>query len=390
MQPSRYTLWLLLALSSPAALAAGENTLQPYQLVRELEEFQDQAALKTNGARAEQLAKINDVSAKLAKFDPSVWAEPRNSRAVVIYVLSGGDPSILRKLEKSQAKAVIDENLIKGALAYGERRDSEAADLLGVVDVEALDRSIGGHVALVRALLAVKSDPAKAVALLDKARILSPGTIVEESALRRQAILSAKMGDLDTFESLSSQYFRRFSSSIFSRSFERQFAREISLHGYVANPKRVQNLENLLRALPDDQRRDTCLAIAEEGIASANVATVKFAARMAAIDARANPIDAVRMRLFEAAAVILTADYEEGAQALWTIDRSKLDVREEGLLDAALSVSREIAKAPSLPPQGGPSETDMGADPAGAGSPVVTNAEQAIARVDGLLSEASK
>lgn len=390
MRLSRNTLGLLLALSPSAALAAGDTGMQPYEIVRALEVFQDQAALKTNSARAEQVAKINDVATQLAQFDPSVWAEPRNARAAVIYVLSGGDPSILRKLEKLPSKAAVEENLIRGALAYGERRDTEAADILGTLDVDSLDRSIGGHVALVRALLVVKSDQAKALALLDKARILSPGTIVEESALRRQAILAARTGDLDSFEGLSSQYFRRFSSSIFARSFEHQFAREIAVRGYIANPKRVLNLESLLRALPDDQRRDTCLAIAEEGIASANVATVKFAARMAAIDARAQPLDAVRMRLFEAAAVILTADYEEGSQALWTIDRSKLGVREEGLLDAALSVAREIAKAPSLPAQGAASEGDMGADPADAGSAVVTSAEQAIARVDGLLSEASR
>jgi chemotaxis protein MotC len=380
----------LLVLSFPADLAVGASGPQPFELVRELQVFQDQAAQKTNNARAEQKARVSDVAAELSKFDASVWTEPRNARAAVIYVLSGGDPSVLRKLVKSGAALAIDDRLAKGALAYGERHDAEAIELLDPIDVDALDRGIGGHVALVRALLVAKSDQRKAFALLDKARILSPGTIVEESALRRQAIMAAKMGDLDAFESLSSQYFRRFPTSIFAGNFEQQFGHEVVLRGYIANPKRIANLESLLRGLPDTERRETCLAIAEQAIATANVAAVRFAAQIAAIDARATPLDAIRMRLFEAAAVILTADYEEGSQALWTIDRSKLGVREEALLDAALSVAREIARVPSLPLQGAPSEAEMGADPADAGSRAISDAEQAIGRVDGLLSETSR
>jgi chemotaxis protein MotC len=381
---------VLLVLTSAYARAADATRLQPFELVRELQVFQEQAALKTNNARAEQKARISDVAEQLSKYDASVWAEPRNARAAVIYVLIGGDPTVLRKLVKSGAVLAVDERLVKGALAYGERHDAEAIELLDPIDVDTLERGIGGHVALVRALLVAKSDQRKASALFDKARVLSPGTMVEESALRRQAILAAKMGDLDAFESLSSQYFRRFSTSIFARSFEQQFAHEIVFRGYIANPKRIGNLESLLRGLPDAERRETCLAIAEQAIAAANVAAVRFAAQIAAIDARATPLEAIRMRLFEAAAVILTADYEEGARALWTIDRSKLGVREEALLDAALSVAREIARAPSLPPQGAPSEAEMGADPADPGSRVVSDAEQAMARVDGLLSETSR
>lgn len=386
---------LLWALSSVAARAADAPDAKPFELVRELQDFQDQAALSGGGARAEQRARITEVAARLAKYDANVWADPRNARAAVVYVLGGGDPSVLRKLVGSGKPIGIDDQLVKGALAYGERRDDEAAKLLGGVDMDLLDRGIASHVALVRALLAAKSAPRDSFVLLGKARLLAPGTIVEEAALRRQAILAAKMGDLDAFEALSSQYFRRFPTSIFARSFERQFAQDVVARGYAADSKRASNLEALLRSLADRERRDACLAIAEEGIATGNVEIVRFAARMAGIDAKSKPLDAIRMRLFEAAAAIVTSDHEEGSKALWSIDRSKLGVREEALLDAALSVAREVSRPPS-PPREDEQTADKAATPvAGAAaddqsSTIIQQASQTLARVDGLLNEAAK
>jgi len=381
---------VLLSVSSPvAARAADDSGKKPFELVRELQVFQDQVVLKSDKARAEQRERIANVAAQLATFDASAWADARNARAAVIYVLSGGDPRVLRKLFASGAPLGVDERLAKGALAYGERRDAEATELLEGIDVDALDRSVGGHVALVRALLVAKSDQRKAYALLDRARIVAPGTIVEEAALRRQAILAAKMDDLDSFEALSDQYFRRFSASIFARSFAHQFAEEAVSRRYSGNEKHMAKLEVLLRGMSPDMRRDACLALAEEGIAVANVDVVRLAGKMAALDAKAQPLDAVRLMLFEAAALIVTDDHEQGEMALRLVDRSKLGVREEALLDAALSVAREISRPPMLG-AATPEEAVSGEPPDAASSTVINDARRAIARADGLLNEASR
>ncbi|KAB2943231.1 MAG: hypothetical protein K8F92_10795 [Hyphomicrobium sp.] len=383
-------LWAMAPVGAPAAAGSEKK---PFELVRELQIFQDQAVLKTKNARAEQTERIAKVAAQLTKFDASVWADPRNARAAVIYVLSGGDPRVLRKLTGSGVALGIDDRLVKGALAYGERRDAEAIELLDGIDIDSLDRSVGGHVALVRALLVAKNDPRKAFALLDRARIVAPGTIIEEAALRRQAILAARMGEFDAFEALSSQYFRRFSNSIFVRSFERQFAREVAAGGYTADPKRIAELERLLRGLPDVERGETCLAVAEEGIAVANVEVVRLAGRVAAIDAKSRRLDAMRLMLFEAAALIVTSDYEQGRTSLRLIDKSKLGAREEALLYAALAVADAISRPPLLPQgtnEASPNETVAGESADSAISSVVSDAERAIARVDGLLSEAAR
>jgi chemotaxis protein MotC len=383
---------LLLLLATPPAVAQTTNgsDKKPFELVRELQIFQDQAVLKSKNARAQQTDLLAKVAAQLTKFDASAWADRRNARAAVIYVLSGGDPRVLSKLLGSGAALGVDDQLVKGALAYGERRDNEATQLLDGVDVETLDRSVGGHVALVRALLVAKSDQRKAIALLDRARIIAPGTMVEEAALRRQAILAAKVGDLDAFEALSSQYFRRFASSIFERSFERQFAKEVVSKSYAADAKRLPKLEKLLRGLSEMQRRETCLAIAEEGIAVADVEIVRFAARLAGMDAKAQPLEAMRMLLFEAAAVVATPDHEQGRMALRLVDKSKLGAREEGLLYAATAVADEISRPPSLAQGAEQAQAPAGEQDSSVNSSAISAAQAAIARVDGLLVETSR
>jgi chemotaxis protein MotC len=388
MRAMTLSLLLLLATSPAVAQTTNVSDKKPFELVRELQIFQDQAVLKSKNARAQQTDLIAKVAAQLTNVDASAWADRRNARAAVIYVLSGGDPRVLSKLLGSGATLGVDDQLVKAALAYGERRDTEATQLLDGVDLESLDRSVGGHVALVRALLVAKGDPRKAIALLDRARIIAPGTMVEEAALRRQAILAAKVGDLDAFEALSSQYFRRFASSIFERSFERQFAKEVVSKSYAADAKRLPKLEKLLRGLSDAQRRETCLAIAEEGIAVADVEIVRFAARLAGMDAKAQPLEAMRMLLFEAAAVIVTPDYEQGRMALRLVDKSKLGAREEGLLYAATAVADEISRPPS--PAQGTEQAPTGEQDSSASSSAISDAQAAIARVDGLLVETSR
>jgi chemotaxis protein MotC len=381
------------AVAGGPALAASDRPVKtPFELVRELQDFQNQAVLEaTKDSQAEQNKRVAKIAARLSRFDKRVWAEPKNARAAVIYVLSGGDPRVLGRLLRAHVTLGIDEKLAKAAVAYGEHRDAKAIKLFDGLDMSTLDESIIGQVALVRALLIADKEPGEAISLLDLARISSSGTIVEEAALRREAIMVAKAGNLDAFETLSSQYFRRFSDSTFARTFQSEFAEQV-LAQYAHNPDRLEKLESVLDGLREAQRREACLSIAEEGIASANVQVVRFAARVAAIDPKKKPGDAIRLKLFEAAASVVTEDAESGLAALGSMDRSMLDAREEALLNAALAVAREVRRPPKLASGAKPAmddDTNMaGEADESTSSSVMNEANEAIARADKLLSEA--
>ena len=66
-------------------------------------------------------------------------------------------------------------------------------------------------------------EPEVAVALLDRARLLSPGTLVEEAALRRSIAIAATLGDTGRFLMASEQYVRGYLRSPYASQFADAF-----------------------------------------------------------------------------------------------------------------------------------------------------------------------
>src|SRR5262249_35028917 len=146
------------------------------------------------------------------------------------------------------------DSVLRGALAYAEGRGGEAHALLGDVSALSLDPILAGHVALVQAELVANSDPRRAIARLDEARLLAPGTLVEEAALRRQVSLAGAAGLAEMFEALSGQYLRRFPKSFYAASFKQQFAAELA--GRKAGAVETTKLDTAINALENSEQRE--------------------------------------------------------------------------------------------------------------------------------------
>ena len=141
---------MLAALALAGPIRAEEAERMPFELVRSLRTIQDRIAHGDAAAHESQGQLMAEIAARLARVDAAAWNDPRNARAAVIYVLSGGDPAVLKRLHGAGALPGIEENLVKGVLAYSEGRSAEADLLLGI-DTRGLDPTIGGHIALVQA-----------------------------------------------------------------------------------------------------------------------------------------------------------------------------------------------------------------------------------------------
>ena len=111
------------ALAQPA-----RQVSEPFELVRSLQAVQDGIANGDSAAHGGHIALIRQIGEKFLAADAGVWSNPQNSQAVVIYLLSGGAPQIVRKLPRD--KLNVDERLFNGALAYVEGRQDEARELL--------------------------------------------------------------------------------------------------------------------------------------------------------------------------------------------------------------------------------------------------------------------
>ena len=111
------------------------------------------------------------------------------------------------------------------------------------IDARTLAPSLGGYIALAQSALAAKEDPRRAMRLLDEARLLAGGTLVEEAALRRTVFLADETSDLSRFVASSSQYLRRYQRSVYAENFRRRFGEAVTRFGVTGDPGQREKLK---------------------------------------------------------------------------------------------------------------------------------------------------
>ena len=269
----------------------------------------------------------------------------------------------------------------------------DAGELLGGIEARALDASIAGHVAFVQAELVAKLDPAKALAHLDDARLLAPGTLIEEASLRRQIALVGPSEDAERYETLAALYLRRFPNSLYAGSFRQQFAAAIAGNVRASESDRLARLEAMLGGVGPAERRDVYLTIAKEALLKGKVGIAAFAAASAGKLADAGSVEEARARVYEGAALVVSDRLDKGVEMLGEADRGKLAQADAALVDAGLAVADAVQRAPESPdPEDEQPKLAGKADAVeqGAASAVVARAHKIFAQVDEMLSEARK
>jgi chemotaxis protein MotC len=322
------------------------------------------------------MAKLNE---ELHQMPGDVWDDPRNARAAVMFVLSGGHPRLIKDLLGRSSPLPIDEKLLNAALAYGEARVADATELLADIDHRQLEPGLAGLVALIKGTLLTRTDAKKAVALFDDARILSQGTLIEESALRQEILLVASEGNMARFDQLSSQYSRRFGNSIYAANFRRQFFAGVARQDFAGTSEWIARTETELQKIAPSERASAYLSIAHEAALGGNVEIARYAAGHAAELLRNGSTDHARAKLYEGAALIITDDYEKGEAALRSIPAEKLRDTDRELLDAARLVSSEVRRWPEAPAE---SQEPLPAS--------VTRAESSLSNLDSILAGSSQ
>jgi chemotaxis protein MotC len=371
-----------------APVAAAGPVVEPHVLVRELKASQDRIARGDYTAFAALRERIAEIGAALLDAEPQVWKEPRNARALLLYVLSGGDPKVLRTLLARGPLAGVDEAMTRGVLAFAEGRQEDAEEDLGSLDALKLDASLAGHVSLIQASLAVGSDLKRAEQRLDAARLLAPGTLVEEAALRRQVFLAAGQQDLDRFETLALQYLRRFPQSVYADSFRAQFAIEVARLADADDPARRTLLEARLAVLPNQERRTLYLSIGREAILGGKIALTRLAMENAGRVMEETGPDRERIKLYSAAALVVSEDFEKGRALLATVSREALENQDRGLLAAALDVASQMRRPEVVPePVNEPPPPRSKLLQASPSPPRVFASSQALGRAQKTVSE---
>lgn len=377
-----------------AAVPCRAEGKPPYEIIRSLEALHDQMVLGSRAAQSAMPGVLRQLGAKLMAAEPSVWKDARNTRAVVIYILSGGEIRVARKVLSSGTPPAAEKQLIEGALAYLEGLKPQAKGLLENVDPRSLEAAVGSHVALAQAALIAEEKPAKAMKLLDLARVLAPGTLVEDAALRREVFLAEQSVDFDKFTAMSDQYFRRYHRSVYADTFKREFAIALTRISQSGNARQLAALSTLLTELAPQEQMRLYLHVAQVSIINGKSVTAKWAAMAAMLLTPHNSLEAHRAALYDGIASILTSDYDHGMAELKGLDGIRLSASDTQLRDAALGLAGQIRDWPAPPPP--PSEEDPGAAPVASGpapklpAAVPASLATTFQTTDGTIANAEK
>lgn len=335
---------LLIGLGSAHAQSADDQMREPYQMVRSLQMLQDQIARGDLDAHNSQPALLKRLGESFLKADAAIWKEPRNSRAAVTFLLSGGSPQVIATL-RSRNVLNIDEAIVDGAIAYVEGRTDEAKSKLANIKPRSLPAALGAEIALVQSALVAQDDLKAAIALLDEVRLMMPGTLVEEAALRREIFIVGQDDDFEKFEGLAIRYFRRYRHSIYAGNFRQRFALSVARFSFVQRPDRFPRLVAVLDHLDKASQRALYLLIARTALVRGKTEMTVLAADRVFALSDDDSTERVRARLYRAAARVATAAHSTAIAELEQVDKTKLSERDVELQVAALAIGLNVRKA---------------------------------------------
>jgi len=377
-----------------AALTGGLTTagradgaLQPYQMVRSLQLVQDRIAAGDHAAMPMQAKLLEMIDARFRAAGAGDFEDAKNLRALLVYGMSGGNPATVGSTAAGLALDATDKAVASGVVDYLGGRPANAIKAFEPVDPMTLPPDLGAFVALVKGSLLATDDPAQALRLLDEARLLSPGTLVEEAALRRSIGLAVDTGDAARFALASAQYAARFLHSPYASQFADSFVSGVVALNMSIDLDKVADITAMMDA---EREKVIYLRIARraaiDGLTDLSAfASAKVERHDGGADAERDP----RALLYTSLSTMTSATVDDLATTLRKIDRSRLSQSDRSLLDAAQAVTRGMTAPPAV---AAPPAPAMPAPPAVAGSDTAPrSADTATAAdlppVEGIESE---
>jgi chemotaxis protein MotC len=382
--------WRMLALAAFAGLApaaAVADTPRISDLVDELRAIQFKVAQGDKAAYPAELNQLKTIGAAIAAASPDTWKNKREADSLIIYILSGGSLADIGPLLKGDALIESERPLARGALAYVTNHEADAIPLLREADLTALDARLAGEVAFARSVLETKRDSKAAVDLLDWARLLAPGGLVEEAALRREIALLAEAKDMSRLTVLTRQYVTRFGASLYAADFLRDLAGAVARLGLADDPANYKLLSSALAALPPDGRREFLLNFAKSGVMGGRFVAAASAATEALEGSKTDSPEAMRARLYLAASRLFSDAYDAALADLRALPAAKLDRADASLLVAARRVAAELRVIPDqsvFNTENAVALPDADKSPPSGPALTIAQAKEALQRTSGL------
>lgn len=324
--------------------AADGDNLAPYIMVRSLQFVQDSVVMGDHSAADMQRFVLAKIDKRLRSADTAEFRDPRNVDAALIYTMSGGNPATLEYLVSRDVDGHFDNRVSDVLRKYlngkGVLVANSLAEMVGVYK----NTRIGAYLALVAGNVTLVKDPAGALKFYDLARLLMPGTIVEEAALRRSFSLAIETGQVQKAMLYANRYARRFLHSPYANQFADMLVQLIVDHFKQMDE---QDVLATLATMDPSRQREIYLRIARRASINGNPALAALAAdRAQALAGLPGGTDPQAL-LYGGLALIPTTDVRSALKTIEGLKESELSESDKALLAAARKVAEDIVTLPT-------------------------------------------
>ena len=320
------------------------DSLEPYQMLRSLQFVQDSVVMGDHSAGEMQRFMLSTIDRRLRDINPRVFDDPRNVDAALIYAMSGGNPATLEFLVSRDTAGNFDTRVADVLRKYLSGRGLLIANSLSAMVPEYRDQPIGAYLALVAGNVMIAKDPKQALGFFDWARLVAPGTIVEEAALRRSVAIAVEGDHVEQAMSYSRRYARRFVHSPYAGQFADLFVRLVVKHfGTITQ----EDIAGTLEFMDDDRAQEVYLRIARQATIDGNAELAAIAAQKAKDRGRDRPSPGgATARLYSGVANLSMGRMEGVVETLRNIPEEQLTAEDRALRDAAKRIAEQVTQVP--------------------------------------------
>lgn len=304
---------------------------------------QDSAAAGNHQAAEEQkqiLERITKALKTMPEDQLSAFVEQ-----TVAYVLSGGDPGVADRLSRASGLSNEEQTMLRASAAFMDGNSELAKQLFMKIEPVELSARLAGRVALAKALLSKNREQQYYFSV---AMASMPGTLIEESSLRRSALAYADARDERNMLKILDRYARRFPSSVYAENFWRDIVVSLTAWAMKDPGPQLEKLDNIIGMLPRGQRQQIYLALARASAAQGLPEPTGFAGRRLYRIAVEGSAESQLGRFYVNLFGIVTPEGDGALSQLRTIRREALGPQERSLLDAAMSLGMQIERPASV------------------------------------------
>ncbi|WP_102830619.1 chemotaxis protein [Bartonella bovis] len=317
----------------------------PMQLVRSLQNLQDQIVSGQEEALQKQPQLLREIGEKFLNFNPDVWKDEQNLYALLIYLFNGGNPSVVRIILKSYGQGVIAENIMTGVLAYLSHKQEVFLNTFAKLtdeDIQSIPPALFFSIVLSTVGNTIIKDPVLAMKQLDQVRLLSPGTLFEESAIRREIKVATILGNTDLLALLVRNYASRFGKSPYAKDFWREFGIAVPR---IDEKLDDQQLEELISYAPPMVQLMAYMDVSRTALLDARMERAQLSAQKALILAHELDVNDAPVRLYYAASLASSVKAHEAEQLLQNISHKDLSKKDRLLFIAAQAVAQRVTSS---------------------------------------------